>query len=169
MPLLIPQPKLRSSYFAKEKFGMKTGYSIGDLARRTGLSVSAIRFYETRGLVSPDRNSGGQRRFEPSDIRRLSFVLIAQKLGLSLEEISAALASLPQNRTPTKRDWEKLSKAIRSTLDARIAMMTRLRDRLDGCIGCGCLSLKTCALYNPDDMAGERGAGPRFVLDDNGA
>ena len=146
---------------------MKTGYTIGDLARRTGLSVSAIRFYETRGLVSPYRNAGGQRRFEPSDIRKLSFVLIAQKLGLTLEEISSALSSLPKNRAPTKRDWEKLSKAMRNTLDERIAMMSRLRDRLDGCIGCGCLSLKNCAIYNPDDKAGERGAGPRFVLDEN--
>ena len=144
---------------------MKTGYSIGDLARRTGLSVSAIRFYETRGLVRPYRNKGGQRRFEPSDIRRLSFVLIAQKLGLTLEEISAALASLPEERTPTKKDWERLSKAMRSTLDERIAMMTRLRDRLDGCIGCGCLSLKNCAIYNPGDEAGARGAGPRFVIE----
>ena len=144
---------------------MRSGYAIGDLAKRTGLSVSAIRFYETRGLVSPYRNSGGQRRFEPSDIRRLSFVMIAQKLGLSLEEISAALASLPEGRTPTKRDWERLSKAIRQTLDDRIAMMTRLRDRLDGCIGCGCLSLKNCTIYNPDDEAGARGAGPRFVID----
>ena len=144
---------------------MKTGYSIGDLARRTGLSVSAIRFYEARGLVRPYRNKGGQRRFEPSDIRRLSFVLIAQKLGLTLEEISAALASLPEERTPTKKDWERLSKAMRSTLDERIAMMTRLRDRLDGCIGCGCLSLKNCAIYNPSDEAGARGAGPRFVIE----
>ena len=145
---------------------MRSGYAIGDLAKRTGLSVSAIRFYETRGLVSPYRNAGGQRRFEPSDIRRLSFVMIAQKLGLTLEDISAALASLPEGRTPTKRDWERLSKAIRQTLDERIAMMTRLRDRLDGCIGCGCLSLKNCAIYNPDDEAGERGAGPRFVIEE---
>ena len=143
----------------------KRGYSIGDLARRTGLSVSAIRFYESRGLVNPGRSTGGQRVFAASDIRRLSFILIAQKLGLSLEEISGSLQSLPDGRTPTKRDWEKLSKAIRSTLDERIAMMTRLRDRLDGCIGCGCLSLKNCAIYNPDDAAGERGPGPRFVLD----
>jgi len=145
---------------------MRSGYAIGDLAKRTGLSVSAIRFYETRGLVSPYRNAGGQRRFEPSDIRRLSFVMIAQKLGLTLEDISAALASLPEGRTPTKRDWERLSKAIRQTLDERITMMTRLRDRLDGCIGCGCLSLKNCAIYNPDDEAGERGAGPRFVIEE---
>jgi len=145
---------------------VKSGYSIGDLAARTGLSVSAIRFYETRGLVSPYRNAGGQRRFEPSDIRRLSFILIAQKLGLTLEEIGGALTSLPENRTPTKRDWERLSKSMRKTLDERIAMMTRLRDRLDGCIGCGCLSLKNCAIYNPDDEAGTRGTGPRFVIED---
>ena len=145
----------------------KRGLSIGDLAKRTGLSVSAIRFYETRGLVAPDRNAGGQRRFERSDIRRLSFIQISQRLGLTLEEIGGALASLPDGRTPTKRDWEKLSRAIRGSLDERIAMLTRLRNRLDGCIGCGCLSMKSCALYNPDDEAGEKGPGPHFVLGDS--
>lgn len=145
----------------------RRGLSIGDVARRTGLSVSAIRFYEARGLVQPDRNQGGQRRFEKSDIRRLSFIQISQRLGLTLEDIGSALQSLPDGRTPTKRDWEKLSRAIRGSLDERIAMLTRLRNRLDGCIGCGCLSLKTCALYNPDDEAGAKGPGPRFVLGDS--
>ena len=146
---------------------MKRDLSIGDLAKRTGLSVSAIRFYETRGLINPYRNAGGQRRFERSDIRRLSFIQISQRLGLSLEDIGGALATLPNGRTPNKRDWEKLSRAIRSTLDERIAMLTRLRNRLDGCIGCGCLSMKSCALYNPDDEAGERGPGPHFVYGDS--
>lgn len=145
---------------------MKRGLSIGDLATRTGLSVSAIRFYETKGLVQPDRNAGGQRRYEPPDIRRLSFILIAQRVGLSLEEIRSALASLPDERTPTRADWERLSRHMRAGLDERIAMLERLRDRLDGCIGCGCLSLDTCALYNPGDVAAERGAGPRYVLTD---
>ncbi len=140
-------------------------FTIGDLAARTGLSVSAIRFYEDRGLVHPLRSAGGQRRFLRSDIRRLSFVLIAQQLGLSIGEIAAQLAKLPENRAPTQRDWTRISKAIRGTIDARIAQLERTRDRLDGCIGCGCLSLKKCALYNPEDRAGLKGPGPRYLLD----
>lgn len=142
----------------------KDGLTIGDLAARTGLSVSAIRFYEGRGLVQPWRNPGGQRRFERSDIRRLSFVLIAQQMGLTIDEIGQAMASLPNGRAPTKADWTHLSKGFRDTLDRRLEMMQRLRDRLDGCIGCGCLSLKACALYNPDDKARLKGTGPRFVV-----
>jgi MerR family transcriptional regulator, redox-sensitive transcriptional activator SoxR len=138
--------------------------SIGELAARTGLSVSAIRFYEGRGLIEPFRSSGGQRRFLRSDIRRLSFIRIAQALGLSIEGIGAELAKLPHGRTPTAADWAKISRAMRAMLDAKIAMLERTRDRLDGCIGCGCLSLKKCALYNPDDRAAMRGAGPQFVL-----
>lgn len=144
---------------------MKTGLSIGDLAIRTGLSVSAIRFYETRGLVTPDRNSGGQRRYEGSDIRRLSFVMIAQQMGFTIEQIGALLKDLPNGRTPTQKDWTRISKKFRVSLDERIAMMERMRDNLDGCIGCGCLSLKRCALYNPDDRAWSRGPGPRYILD----
>ena len=140
--------------------------TIGDLARRTGLSVSAIRFYEAKGLVAPIRNAGGQRRFARSDIRRLSFVLIAQKLGFSIAEISEHLRSLPQERTPTKKDWARISRSFRGALNARIDGLIRLRDNLDGCIGCGCLSLKNCALYNPNDIAGESGAGPRRLLAD---
>lgn len=143
---------------------MRTGLTIGDLASRTGLSVSAIRFYEAKGLISPDRNAGGQRRFAGADIRRLSFVMIAQQLGLSITEIREALTALPNERTPTKRDWTRLSRSIRRRLDDQIAMMERLRDRLDGCIGCGCLSLKTCALYNPEDKAAQLGSGPRYVI-----
>lgn len=144
----------------------KQGLAIGGLAARTGLSVSAIRFYEEKGLVRPDRNAGGQRRYERSDIRRLSFVMIAQKTGLSIAEIAEALASLPDGRTPTKADWERLSRKMRAGLDERIAMLERLRRRLDGCIGCGCLSLKACALYNPDDALGAKGPGPRLVIAD---
>ena len=140
---------------------------IGQVSKRTGLSVSAIRFYEDRGLVSPVRNAGGQRRYLASDIRRLSFILIAQQLGFSLDEIRRRLVDLPNGRTPTKRDWSRISRRFRSELQQRIDILTRLRDRLDGCIGCGCLSLKTCALYNPDDRAGRRGAGPRYVLEDD--
>ena len=137
---------------------------IGELARRTGLSVSAIRYYEEKGLIEALRTSGNQRRFLRGDIRRLSFILIAQRLGLSLAEIEDQLARLPQGRNPTARDWTKISTAIRSQLDARIAELERARDRLDGCIGCGCLSLKKCALYNPDDKLGAEGSGPRQVL-----
>lgn len=145
---------------------MKRGLSIGDLAARTGLSVSAIRFYESKGLIRPDRNEGNQRRYEGSDLRRLSFILIAQQIGLSIEQIKTVMASLPDGRTPTKADWGKISRNFRTTLDDRIAMMERMRDRLDGCIGCGCLSLKACSLYNPDDKAYRLGVGPRYVVSD---
>ena len=138
--------------------------SIGDLARRTGLSVSAIRFYEEKGLIEPFRSSGGQRRFLRSDIRRLSFIRVAQTLGLSLDGIAVELAKLPNGRTPTAADWRKISMAMRAMLDERIAMIERVRDRLDGCIGCGCLSLEKCALYNPEDTLADNGPGPRLVL-----
>lgn len=141
--------------------------TIGELARRTGLSVSAIRFYEARGLISAIRTSGNQRRFLRADIRRVSFALIAQQLGLSLGEIEATLATLPQGRTPTQADWVSISGRIRGAIDRKIAMLERTRERLDMCIGCGCLSLDRCALYNPDDRAGRAGAGPRFVMQDD--
>ncbi|MFM2300480.1 MAG: redox-sensitive transcriptional activator SoxR [Pseudomonadota bacterium] len=138
---------------------------IGELARRTGLAVSAIRFYEDKGLVQSLRTQGNQRRFLRSDIRRLSFILIAQKLGLGLQEIEAELSNLPQGRTPTLADWQRLSRSMRSQVDARIALLSRTRAKLDECIGCGCLSLDRCRLYNKDDRAGAAGAsGPRFVL-----
>lgn len=137
---------------------------IGEIARRTGLSVSAIRFYEERGLIEPVRTGGNQRRFLRSDIRRLSFILIAQKLGLSLGEIEDELAKLPQGRTPDTRDWEAISLTIRATIEERIVELTRTRDRLDGCIGCGCLSLEKCAIWNPQDRLGHEGPGPRKLL-----
>ncbi|WP_379547423.1 redox-sensitive transcriptional activator SoxR [Qipengyuania sp. DSG2-2] len=137
---------------------------IGELSRRTGLSVSAIRYYEDKGLVEAFRSSGNQRRFLRSDIRRLSFILIAQRMGLSLGEIEAQLARLPQGRTPTAHDWRSISRAIRAILDERIAELQRTRDRLDGCIGCGCLSLRKCALYNKDDRLAVKGPGPNQVL-----
>ncbi|GHF07044.1 redox-sensitive transcriptional activator SoxR [Aliiroseovarius zhejiangensis] len=140
--------------------------SIGTLAKRTGLAVSAIRYYETQGLVAPERNAGGQRRFLRSDIRRLSFVMIAQKFGFTLDRIRDLLGRLPQSRTPTAKDWAGISQDFRAELDEQIAALTRLRDKLDGCIGCGCLSLDRCALYNPDDIAAEKGAGPRYLLGD---
>ncbi|MEM7779706.1 MAG: redox-sensitive transcriptional activator SoxR [Pseudomonadota bacterium] len=137
---------------------------IGEMARRTGLSVSAIRFYEDKRLIEPVRTSGNQRRFLRSDIRRLSFILIAQQLGLSLAEIDDVMRALPYGRTPTARDWRQISAKIRDRIDNRIAELERTRDRLDGCIGCGCLSLQKCAIYNPDDRLGAEGPGPRQVL-----
>ncbi|GAA4035084.1 redox-sensitive transcriptional activator SoxR [Parerythrobacter jejuensis] len=137
---------------------------IGELARRTGLSVSAIRYYEDKGLISSLRTNGNQRRFLRGEIRRFSFILIAQRLGLSLGQIEDQLARLPQGRNPTARDWKQISTAIRADLDARIAELERARKRLDGCIGCGCLSLKTCGIYNPADKLAAQGPGPRQVL-----
>lgn len=139
---------------------------IGEMARRTGLSVSAIRFYEDKGLIEPVRTSGNQRRFLRSDLRRVSFILIAQQLGLSLGEIDDEMRKLPHGRTPNARDWRAISASIRNRIEARIAELERMRDRLDGCIGCGCLSLKKCAIYNPDDRLARQGSGPQAVLSD---
>ena len=138
--------------------------SIGDLARRTGLSVSAIRYYEARGLLSPVRSAGNQRRFPRADIRRLAFARIAQQLGLTLAEIEAELRTLPLGRAPTRDDWSGISRRIRARLDSEIRFLEQTRDRLDGCIGCGCLSLESCQLYNPEDRAARTGSGPRFLL-----
>ena len=139
---------------------------IGELSERTGVPVSAIRYYADEGLIHAYRTNAGQRRFARADIRRVSFILIAQQLGLSLEEIGAILARLPDGRTPNKADWSKISEGIRTRVEARIAALERIRDRLDGCIGCGCLSLETCKLYNPQDRLGAQGPGPRRLLDD---
>jgi len=140
--------------------------SIGELSRRIGLSVSAIRFYEARGLVKAVRTAGNQRRFARADLRRLSFALIGQKLGLTLAEVANELASLPLGRAPTRADWQAISNRIRGTLQQRIAMLERTRDLLDGCIGCGCLSLDRCRLANPGDRAGRLGPGPRYWIGD---
>lgn len=140
--------------------------SIGELSRRTGLSVSAIRFYESKGLIEPLRTNGNQRRFQRADIRRLSFIMITQRLGLSLRAIEAELSRLPKGRNPTAKDWRRISKTIRHQIDTQIALLERSRERLDDCIGCGCLSLRSCALYNPQDKAGADGKGPRYVLDE---
>lgn len=141
--------------------------SIGEIANRVGLSVSAIRFYEARGLIIAHRSSGQQRRYHRADIRRLSFIKIAQQLGLSLDEIKAQLDRLPLGRAPNARDWRAISQAIAETLDTKIQALTITRNRLDGCIGCGCLSLETCALFNPDDQAAKHGAGPRYLMGDD--
>ena len=139
--------------------------SIGTLARRTGVAVSAIRYYEERRLLTSLRTAGNQRRFLRSDIRRISFILIAQKLGLGLAQIEAELATLPQGRTPTQTDWQRISRSMRVALDAKIQLLTRTKQKLDQCIGCGCLSLQRCQLYNRDDRAAAGGTGPRYVLD----
>lgn len=140
--------------------------TIGLLAERTGLSVSAIRYYETQGLLFSERSSGGQRRFLKSDIRRLSFVLIAQQVGFTIEQIRQQLETLPNNRTPNKKDWSRMSRGFQVLLDEKINALTQMRERLDGCIGCGCLSLTKCNLYNPNDKAYTKGAGPRYLLGD---
>ncbi|QYG91088.1 redox-sensitive transcriptional activator SoxR [Iamia sp. SCSIO 61187] len=144
---------------------MEHDLSIGAVSERTGVAPTALRFYEAEGLIHSDRTSGNQRRYHREVIRRVSFIRVAQQVGLTLEEIRAALDSLPDNRTPTTKDWEKLSAAWRPRLDAQIGILERLRDRLDACIGCGCLSLGVCKLMNPGDKAALAGPGPRFVLD----
>lgn len=142
------------------------GLTIGQISKRTGLAVSAIRHYEAEGLVTPFRNAGNQRRFATSDIRKLSFVMISQQLGFSLADIRGHLDRLPDGKPPTKRDWERISKRFARDIDSRIAQLATMRDKLTGCIGCGCLSLQACSLYNPDDRAARRGHGPRYLLGD---
>jgi MerR family redox-sensitive transcriptional activator SoxR len=140
--------------------------SIGTLAARTGVAVSAIRFYEDKGLLHSIRSSGNQRRFLRSDIRRVSFILIAQRLGLALADIEEQLAGLPEGRTPTVRDWQKISHSMREQIDIKMTLLSLTRAKLDECIGCGCLSLQKCQLYNRDDKMGAAGAtGPRLVLE----
>jgi len=138
--------------------------AIGALARRTGLAASAIRFYETRGLIEAQRTGGNQRRYLRSDIRRLSFIVVAQRLGLALDEIERLMQSLPRGRTPSVLDWQRLARTMRAELDARMQLLTRARSRLDECIGCGCMSLDKCRLTNRDDRASAAGPGPRFLL-----
>lgn len=140
--------------------------TIGDLARRSGVASSALRFYEQRGLIGAERTEGNQRRYPRATLRTVAIIRAAQGLGLSLDEIQHALDGLPDGRTPTKRDWERLSRAWRRGLDDRITELEQLRDSLSGCIGCGCLSLRTCALFNAADRAATRGAGPRYLLGD---
>jgi MerR family transcriptional regulator, redox-sensitive transcriptional activator SoxR len=140
--------------------------TIGELARRAGVAASALRFYEDEGLLESRRSAGQQRQFRRDALRRVAFIRVAQTVGLSLKDIRDALATLPLSRTPTKTDWSKLSRAWQPILDERISTLVSLRDQLTSCIGCGCLSLKTCALYNPGDAAKTRGNGPRYLLGD---
>lgn len=138
--------------------------TIGDFAARAGVAPSALRYYEKEGLLQSTRTGGNQRRYQRAELRRVAFIRIAQQVGISLDEIREALSALPENRTPTKADWGRLSAHWRRRLDERIALMERLRDQLTGCIGCGCLSLKRCNLYNPDDRLAAAGPGPRILL-----
>ena len=144
----------------------KKGFLIGKVAERTGTSVSALRFYEDKGLIQSERTSGGKRVFAASEIRRVSFIIIAQKLGFTLAEIKSRLDELPGGRVPTKADWEAIASSFRADINERIAGLESLRDRLTGCIGCGCLSLEVCRIYNPDDSAAKNGAGPRYLMGD---
>ena len=137
--------------------------TIGELARRAGVRTSALRFYEERGLIAAARTAGNQRAYPRETLRRVAVIKAAQSLGLSLSDIKAALAHLPNERTPTRRDWERLSRRWAEHLDERIARLQRLRDKLSGCIGCGCLSLRRCALYNAEDAAAKEGPGARYL------
>jgi MerR family redox-sensitive transcriptional activator SoxR len=134
------------------------------MAARSGVAPSALRYYERLGLIRAARTGGNQRRYDRAELRRIAFIRIAQQVGISLDEIRAALASLPENRTPTKADWARLSARWRVRLDEQIGLLERLRDNLTGCIGCGCLSLQRCALYNPQDTLSQEGPGPRILL-----
>jgi MerR family redox-sensitive transcriptional activator SoxR len=148
---------------------MKTGnelLTIGETARRSGVATSALRFYESRGLIKSLRANSNQRRYQRATLRRIAIIRVAQTLGLSLAEIATAFESLPEQRNPTRKDWERLSTRWGRQLEQRIADLQNLRDRLGGCIGCGCLSLTHCSLYNAGDGAATLGAGPRYLLGD---
>ncbi len=138
--------------------------TIGEVAKRSGVRASALRFYEERGLIASERAGSGHRRYGRAVLRRIAFIVFAQKIGLSLEEVANQLALLPGNRVPERADWAKLSRSWTTRIDARIAELARLRDSLTSCIGCGCLSLHQCQLSNPGDRAGRSGAGPRYWI-----
>ena len=152
---MLPEPK-RSDLIA-----------IGELAVRSGVATSAIRFYEAEGLLRSERTPGNHRVYPRHALRRVAFIRIAQQVGLTLDEIAAALAMLPPDRAPTKAEWARISRSWRSRIDERIAGLEQLRDDLTSCIGCGCLSLGACRLSNPRDAAAVRGAGPRYLLGDD--
>ncbi|XLZ71271.1 redox-sensitive transcriptional activator SoxR [Massilia sp. SR12] len=138
--------------------------SVGDVARRSGVAVSTLHFYETKGLISSFRTQGNQRRYTRDVLRRVAFIRVAQRVGIALAEIQAALATLPATAAPSRADWERLSATWRAELDERIAQLRKLRDTLDDCIGCGCLSIDRCRLRNPGDKLSEKGAGPHRLL-----
>ncbi len=142
--------------------------SIGDVSRRSGVSISALRFYESRGLIAAERATSGHRRYPRRVLRRIAFIVFAQRVGLTLDEIAAELARLPADRAPGRRDWTRLSRTWTARIDERIAELERLRAGLGECIGCGCLSLDRCRLANPGDAAGRRGPGPRAWVEPRG-
>ena len=137
--------------------------TVGEVARRSGFATSALRYYESQGLISSTRTGGGQRRYERNVLRRLAFIRAARNVGLALDEIAKALGTLPSSRTPTREDWARLSRDWRHRLDEQITALKALRDGLESCIGCGCLSLKRCKLSNPDDLAAAYGAGAQYL------
>ena len=137
--------------------------SVGEVAERSGVTVSALHFYESKGLIQSQRNAGNQRRYRRDVLRRVAIIKVAQRLGVPLADIGTALDSLPSDHLPTAADWQRLSAQGRNDLDARIRQLTRLRDQLTGCIGCGCLSMQDCPLRNPGDALGREGAGPRLL------
>jgi MerR family redox-sensitive transcriptional activator SoxR len=141
--------------------------TIGEAADRAGVAASTLRFYEAEGLVEAERTAGNQRRFRRAELRRIALIRVAQSFGLTLDEIREALESLPDRRTPTRRDWERLARRWSRLLDERIATLQRLRDEASSCIGCGCLSLQSCKLYNAGDRAARFGQGPRYLLGDD--
>jgi len=145
---------------------MTSGLTIGEVVQRSGVSASALRFYERRGLIAAARSDGNQRRYDRSVLRRIAFVQAGRAAGITLSEIGTALEGLPTHRTPSRRDWERLSKRWRDDLDARIETLQALRNRLSTCIGCGCLSIDKCDLLNPDDEAAARGAGAHYLKED---
>ncbi len=143
-------------------------FSVGAVAKRAGIAVSALHFYEEKGLIKSWRNEGNQRRYAPDVLRRVSVIKAAQKMGISLQSIKEAFDTLPKKRTPTKKDWQLLSEKWHQDLNFRIEYLSRLRDSLSGCIGCGCLSLKSCPMYNPEDRLAEKGNGP-VILEQKGS
>ena len=146
-----------------KKSSVPTELTVGEVAERSGISVSAVHFYESKGLIKAWRTGGNQRRYPREVLRRIAVIRIAQRVGVPLKTIHDTLTSLPTNRTPTASDWEMLSRRWRAELDERIERLTKLRDQLTGCIGCGCLSLESCPLYNPGDACAEQGPGPRLL------
>jgi MerR family transcriptional regulator, redox-sensitive transcriptional activator SoxR len=145
---------------------MKEILTIGEVAERSGVATSALRFYEDRGLIRSERNASGHRQYPRAVIRRVAFIVFGQKIGLTLEEIGAELAKLPQNRVPERSNWARLSAGWSRRIDERIAELKRLQSGLTECIGCGCLSLDRCRFVNPEDRAGRHGPGPRYWLGD---
>ncbi|WP_261841462.1 redox-sensitive transcriptional activator SoxR [Aliamphritea ceti] len=143
-------------------------FTVGQLSERSGVATSALRFYETKGLIHSRRTNGNQRRYNASMLRRIALIQVAQSVGFTLEEITFELASLPMDKTPTKRDWERVARKWQKDLDSKMRQIQSLRDNLTGCIGCGCLSMKKCHLLNPDDILHENGDGAQRLIDEEG-